>query len=177
MLGLVVYFEYSQKRTDIFCYFYFEIVQRHIQISPPNPVILGFNIGIQITITLVIIFCPKCSGIFLIPISPLFWTGILQVKWISIKIVIWSSNISSNVNISQIFPHLHSRLKQLINVKYLIISKDKINMKIFFWPTSFYKNYKKSLHLYFYWIFSQIFLFQNIRLINCLFWTGCHWGM
>ena len=100
----------------IFCYFFFEIVQRHIQISLPNPVIFGFNIRIQITITLVIIFCPKCNGIFLIPISPLFWTGILQVKWISIKIVIWSSNISSNVNISQIFPHLHSRLKQLINV-------------------------------------------------------------
>ena len=32
-------FSYSQKRTDIFCYFNFEIVHRHIQISPPNPVI------------------------------------------------------------------------------------------------------------------------------------------
>ena len=33
------YFEYSQKRTDIFFYFYFEIVHRHIQISMPNPAI------------------------------------------------------------------------------------------------------------------------------------------
>ena len=31
------YFEYSQKRTDVFCYFYFEIVHRHIQISPNKP--------------------------------------------------------------------------------------------------------------------------------------------
>ena len=34
--GLAGYFEYSQKRTDIFCYFYFEIVHRNIKIGPPN---------------------------------------------------------------------------------------------------------------------------------------------
>ena len=39
-VGLAGYFEYSQKRTDIFCYYFcFEIVHRHFQICPPNPVI------------------------------------------------------------------------------------------------------------------------------------------
>ena len=51
-MGLASYFKYCQKRTDIFCYFYFEIVHRHIQISPPNPVISWFNNGIQMNITL-----------------------------------------------------------------------------------------------------------------------------
>ena len=35
-LGLASYFEYSQKRTDIFCYFYYEIVHRHIQGRPSS---------------------------------------------------------------------------------------------------------------------------------------------
>ena len=53
LLGLAGYFEYSQKRTDIFFYFYFEIVHRHIQISPPNTEILWFNNRIQMTMYLV----------------------------------------------------------------------------------------------------------------------------
>ena len=42
-------FEYSQKRTYALCYFYFEIVHRHIQINLPNPMILWFNNKIQMT--------------------------------------------------------------------------------------------------------------------------------
>ena len=34
-LGLVGYFEYSEKRPDIFCYFYFEIVHRHTYTNKP----------------------------------------------------------------------------------------------------------------------------------------------
>ena len=36
-------FEYSQKRTYVFCYFYFKLVHRHIPISLPNHTLVQYR--------------------------------------------------------------------------------------------------------------------------------------